>query len=307
MADTLQELQQKISLKSGLESKFRELENQRITYDRNVLSLQVALRKEQEDVEKLEGRSLANYFYQVIGKLDEKLDEERKEAYAAQVKLDAAKYELAGIEKDIQKIREQLCDIGIAEAKFVKEMEQKRAALQGTASGAEILELEQNIAVLEARKVEIREAIAAGNKARQIADRILGELDSAEGWNTWDLLGGGGIITHAAKHAHLDDAQDLISALQSQLRRFKTELADIQITVDTQISIDGFLRFADYFFDGLFADLAVGDSIKQSMYSVKETKRKIQRTLDELKELEKGTEAEILTMKQKLEDCVIRS
>jgi len=31
-----------------------------------------------------------------------------------------------------------------------------------------------------------------------------------------------------------------------------------------QVNVDGFLRFADYFFDGLFADWAVLDRINQS-------------------------------------------
>ena len=90
MGDTLFELQQKVAMKPSLEAKLRELQNQRREYDREVVSLRVAFRKEQEDVEKLEGRSLANYFFQVVGKLDEKLDQERREAYAAKVKLDAA-------------------------------------------------------------------------------------------------------------------------------------------------------------------------------------------------------------------------
>ena len=88
MADILYELQQKVAMKPSLEAKLRELQNQRKEYDREVISLRLAFRKEQEDVEKLEGRSLANYFFQVVGKLDEKLDQERREAYAAKVKLD---------------------------------------------------------------------------------------------------------------------------------------------------------------------------------------------------------------------------
>ena len=108
MHDDLFALQQKVAQKPLLESKLYELHTQRRQYDNQVISLRVASRKEQEDVEKLEGRSLANYFYQVIGKLDDKLDQERKEAYAAKVKLDAAERELAGIESDIKGIQEQI-------------------------------------------------------------------------------------------------------------------------------------------------------------------------------------------------------
>ena len=307
MADILAELRQKVAMKPALEVKVRELLEQRRKYDREVISLRVAFRTEQEDVEKLEGRSLANYFFQVIGKLDDKLDQERKEAYAAKVKLDATERELAGIEADIAQIQSQLTQIRIAEAQYKEEVERKRASLKasGTAAADQIIEIEQKIAALEAQKKEIKEAIFAGHSARGTADRILSELESADGWNTWDMFGGGGILTHMAKHSHLDEAQDLVSDLQSKLRRFKTELADIQITANMQVSIDGFLRFADYFFDGLFADWAVGDKINQSMNSVSGTKSQISRTLDKLNEMEKAADRGIASLKQQLDELII--
>ena len=309
MGDTLFELQQKVAMKKALEAKLNELHSQRREYDREVISLRVAFSKEQEDVEKLEGRSLANYFFQVIGKLDDKLDQERQEAYAAKVKLDAAEQELAGIEADIADIQSQLSEIRVAEAQYKEELEKKHAALKasGTAAADQIIEIEQKIAALEAQKREIKEAISAGYSARGTADRIISELEDADGWNTWDLIGGGGIITHMAKHSHLDEAQDLVSELQSKLRRFKTELADIQITANMQVNIDGFLRFADYFFDGLFADWAVGDKISQSMNSVSSTKSQISRTLDKLNEMEKAADRGIESLKQQLDDLIVKA
>ena len=309
MANTLYELHQKVALKPSLEAKLRELQNQRREFDREVISLRVVFRQEQEDVEKLEGRSLANYFFQVVGKLDEKLDQERKEAYAAKVKLDAAERELVGIESDIADIQSQLSEIRIAEAQYQDELKKKRAALKasGTETADQIIDIEKKIAVMEAQKREIKEAISAGYSARGTADRILSELDSADGWNTWDMFGGGGIITHMAKHSHLDSAQDLVSELQSKLRRFKTELADIQITANMQVNVDGFLRFADYFFDGLFADWAVGDRINQSMNSVSGTKSQISRTLDKLSSMEKAADSEISRLKLQLEELVVKA
>ena len=309
MTDILFELQQKIAMKPALEAKLRELQNQRREYDREVISLRVVFRKEQEDVEKLEGRSLANYFFQVVGKLDEKLDQERREAYAAKVKLDAAERELAGIESDIAEIQTQLNEIRVAEVQYKEELEKKRAMLKAssTAAADQIIEIEQKISALEAQKKEIKEAISAGYSARGTADRILSELESADGWNTWDMFGGGGIITHMAKHSHLDEAQDLVSDLQSKLRRYKTELADIQITANMQVNIDGFLRFADYFFDGLFADWAVGDKISQSMNTVSSTKSQISRTLDKLNEMEKAVDRGIANLKQQLDELIVKA
>lgn len=309
MADVLSELQQKIARKPSLEAKLRELQNQRKEFDRGVISLRVTFRQEQEDVEKLEGKSLANYFFQVVGKLDDKLDQERKEAYAAKVKLDAAERELAGIEADVLDLQRQLNEIHVAEVEYQAALERKYATLKasGTETAERIMEMEQKIAAMEAQKREIKEAIYAGYSALRVADRILSELDSADGWNTWDMLGGGGIITHVAKHSHLDSAQDLVSELQGKLRRFKTELADIQIAANMQVNIDGFLRFADYFFDGLFADWAVGDRISQSRSSVSETRYKISHTLDRLSNMEQAADSEITKLKLQLDDLVVKA
>lgn len=309
MSDTLQQLQQKVTGKKQLEAKLNELHNQKMQYDREVISLRVAFRQEQEDVEKLEGRSLANYFFQVIGKLDDKLDQERQESYAAKVKLDAAERELAGIEADITDIQSQLSEIRIAEAQYKEELEKKRAALKdsGSQTADQIIEVEERIAALEAQKREIKEAISAGYSARGTADRILSELNDADGWNTWDLIGGGGLITHMAKHSHLDSAQDLVSELQSKLRRFKTELADIRISANMQVNIDGFLRFADYFFDGLFADWAVGDKISQSKSSVQGTVNQINEMLGKLSNMESAADREIVNLKAQLEALIVEA
>ena len=309
MHDDLFSLQQKVAQKPLLESKLYELHTQRRQYDNQVISLRVASRKEQEDVEKLEGRSLANYFYKVIGKLDDKLDQERKEAYAAKVKLDAAERELAGIESDIKEMQEQITDVLVAETRYKDALELKRRQLKdsGTQVADRILSMEERIAALQAQKQEIKEAISAGYSARSTADRILSELEDADGWNTWDMFGGGGIITHMAKHSHLDEAQDLVSDLQSKLRRFKTELADIQITANMQVNVDGFLRFADYFFDGLFADWAVGDKINQSMNSVSSTKSQISRTLDKLNSMEQAADRGIASLKQQLDELIVKA
>ena len=308
MTPTLKELQQMIASKPSLEAKLRELERQRAEYDRRVVSLRVAFREEQADVEKLEGRSLANYFFQVVGKLDDKLTKERQEAYAARVKLDAAERELAAIDGDIQDLYSRLSDARRAQEQYDAAILQKHIDVRdsNTTEGERLREMDAALASLEAYRKEIREAINAGSSAQATADRILGELESADNWNTWDMFGGGGMITHMAKHSHLDQAQDLTEELQQKLRRFKTELADIQITADSQVNIDGFLRFADYFFDGLFVDWSVGNRIKQSRTSISDTRKQITRTLDQLNAMEQETLRQLERIQKEQTDLLVR-
>ena len=111
---------------------------------------------------------------------------------------------------------------------------------------------------------------------------ILDELGDAEGWATFDLFGGG-LISDLAKHGHLDSAQHNVALLQSQLRRFRTELADVGgADSGMQVSIDGFMRFADYFFDGFFVDWMVLDRIQQSTEQVQSAYARIHSVLEGL-------------------------
>ena len=46
---------------------------------------------------------------------------------------------------------------------------------------------------------------------------------------------GGGLMADLAKYEELDDAQEQIEQLQVELRRFKTELSDVEITADFRL------------------------------------------------------------------------
>ena len=284
--EMLRQLQERVARKKQLDAMISELYGQRSMLSQRVQELDTVCSKENLDVERLEGRSLAAFFYHVIGKKDEKLDEERREAYAARVKYDAAVRELRGVETDLQRCETERSRLEGCEQQYQSVMQDKAQAVKdsGGAAAEALLHLEERVAFLTSQERELQEAIAAGNSALKTAKQILSSLDSAGGWSTWDMLGGG-VIADLAKHSHLDEAQGNIEFLQSQLRRFKTELADVTIHMDAQVSVEGFLRFADYFFDGIFADWAVMNRINQSQEQVQATCYQIQTVLQQLDQM----------------------
>ena len=303
--EQLQDLQKQIARKRQLESKVSELRTQHSTLSTHVWELNSIRLQEQADVDKLEGRSLAAFFYHVIGKMDEQLTKERKEAYAARVKYDAAVRELAAVEGDLTRYETELSSLRNCEQQYRSVLKEKAEAVKaaGGSTAEEILNLEEHLSFLKSQNRELREAISAGNSALNTADHVLSSLDSAEGWGTWDLFGGG-LISDLAKHSHLDEAQGNIEHLQSQLRRFKTELADVKINADMQVNVDGFLRFADYFFDGLFADWAVLDQIGRSKEQVSSTRYQIENVLARLHSMQHTVEQEQTQTESKLNTLV---
>ena len=305
--DQLHLLQEKIWKKRELTAKRTELRAQQEDLGNRIRELKKALSAEQADVDRLERTSLSSIFYTLIGKKEEMLDKERMEAYAAEVKYDSAVQQLDLIRNDLYRIDSRLYEIADCEEQYAALLQQKSAALKASASAdaVRISQLESELAKQQQQKRELKEAISAGLRALAIADSILSSLDSAEGWGTWDLVGGG-MLSDLAKHSHLDEAQAKVQQLQNELYNFKTELADVAVQADMQLNIDGFLRFADYFFDGLFADWAVLDKINQSQSNMQHTRNQIEDVLSKLRDMDTTTDRTI-TRLQAERDSVIAS
>ena len=290
LRDQLHELQEKIAAQPGLEAKLRELRDQRDVLESRISDLRETMKKEQADVARLEHGNLSAIFYTMVGRKTDRMDRERMEVYAARVKYEAALQELSHVEHDIEEIQSRLGEIAAWGVRYEALRNEKAAAIRksGSADAAELLKTEEQIAVAAAEHRKIVEAIQAGTRALGTVRSILSSLDSAQGWGTWDLLGGG-LLSDLAKHSHLDDAQEKVQRLQEELRCFKTELADVRITAERKVSVDGFLRFADFFFDGLFADWAVMDQVSRSRDRVRRTESEIESVLSRLHSLEEDS------------------
>ena len=304
--EELRTLREQMERKRQLKAMLKDLQAQRWELSARVSELEKVKLEEQADVDRLEGHSLAAFFYGVIGKMDEKLTQERQEAYAARVKYDAAVRELSAVEEDLERKETEYRRLEGCEERYAQVLREKREVLKaaGGETAEAILALEERLAALRSQQKELSEAVSAGQCALVTANEILNSLDSAHGWATWDMLGGG-LVADLAKHSHLDSAQAAVEQLQVELRRFKTELADVTIYADLQVSVDGFLRFADYFFDGLFVDWAVMDRISQSQTAVEETRWQITGVLDRLNAMSAAAERERAENQERL-DALVR-
>ena len=91
----LKELQRRAARRAQVQAQLRELETQRSALEARVEELAVVLHDERADVERLEAGGLTAFFYSLLGKGEEKLDKERREAAAAALKYESAARELA--------------------------------------------------------------------------------------------------------------------------------------------------------------------------------------------------------------------
>ena len=165
----LKELQRRAARRAQIQAQLRELETQRSALEARVEELAVVLHDERADVVRLETGGLTAFFYSLLGKGEEKLDKERREAAAAALKYESAARELAEAEDDIERLRAELGELEGAHEEYERALQSRAEELRrsGGQAGRVLLRIESEIAAEESRQKELVEAIAAGILARQ--------------------------------------------------------------------------------------------------------------------------------------------
>ena len=238
---------------------------------------------EQKDVEDLGRLSFASIAAKLSGRGEERLEREEAEACAARMKYDAAERQLAEIQQEIAGCEAELRADQGCEARFQQVLEEKREALKlGNSAAAErIIALEERMAELQSRLRELEEARSAGEDVRRRLDQVLASLGSAENWGTWDVIGGG-LLTDMMKYSRLDEAQHSMEQMQSALRRYRRELADVAALHIGDFRPDGFTWTLDVLFDNIFFDWSVLEQISNSRDRVEDLRRQVGRTQGQL-------------------------
>lgn len=304
----LNTLRQQMAQKQRLTHVLEELQHQEARLIQQIEPLKKAMATEQAQVDTLERKSLSSVFYQMIGKLEEKLDKERAEAYAARIKYDTAFQSLQAVTQDLQRCQASLAALDGCEDTYAAVLAEKLALLKdaGIPETAQVRNLEESLTAIAARQTELQEAIAAGNEALRCAEAVISSLDSADSWATFDLFGGG-LFADIAKHEHLDTAQEQVNTLEEQLLHFKSELADVSLDISIHVSMGDFMKFADFFFDGLFADISASEHITNALGEAEAARDQIEEVLDKLDTMQEDASTQHAAINQQLEDLVVRA
>lgn len=292
--DQLNALREQLAARDHLNAVYQEKKEQRRNLELQVSQLQQRCDREESDVTKLQGRSLAAFFYQLTGSIDDRLQKERREAAEARVRLDMALRELHAVGADLEELQRQLAELEGCEARYEALKREKMHAIRkrGGSAAAELTRLETGHAALLRQKREVSEALSAALTAQLRARSVLNELDEAEGLGMWDVMGGG-MLVDMAKHSALDAAQLQLEELQISLRRLRAELHDVQIQEDLRVNVEGFSRFADYFFDNLFSDWSVMDRIGRSRDAVYSLSGQVDSLVSRLRQMESSLNREL--------------
>lgn len=301
MRDELSLLEAQLTYKKRLEAMATELKEQRAVLQQKVAMLEQKMISEKKDVERLEGNSLAAFYFHAFGRKNEKLEGERREYYAARVKYDAAVRELKAVELDLECTEEDLQDLSDCEERYVRAMEEKRLAIEasGTEQSREVVEKAQDLNFMKGQELELEEAIAAGTAALRMASDVVTSLKHVEGLGLIDKLAVG-FLMDMAKQEVFDDAQKNVEQLQIQLQRFSKELADVKYRANMTVGVGRLLKFTDSYFENLLTAETPTERLKESVKQVDETRdlllgmlRQLQTRLEEVRHRQVTMEAEL--------------
>lgn len=305
----LEELKQGIYRCNNIDTMLKSLSEQLSEQERKKIDLELELKKENLDVEKLSKMSISTIFYTILGSKEKQIEKERQEVLAAQLKLDDINRQISETKKHISKLRSERMEVARSEQRYNELFKKKYDILfqNDSQNASKIIDLEDKIEAYKANLKEIEEAITAGNRVLHSLDKVYKSLSSADSWGMWDMLGGGGLITDMIKHGHIDDAKDMASEVQILLNRFRTELTDVKVSSSITIEVDGFVKFADFFFDGLISDWVVLSRIRDSKESVKKVRREVNNVINKLSIMKNNDKLKLSNLEKELAEIIVNT
>lgn len=269
--------------------------------------LKAALAKEERDVERLESGSLWALLSSLLADRAERLDRERQEAAEALVRFEEARQHAEQLRQDLEAAEAEAASLAGAEATYrdlLAEKERRLRSEQGLAA-ERLLAMDREEAGARRRAREIAEARSAGQTAQGGLDRVSDLLRSAEGWGTWDMLGGG-LLSTMIKHSRVDDARTELMKVRHSLDVFRRELSDVGGDIDLpSVDLDGFTRFADYFWDNFFVDWIVQSRIGEALRAVQDAQRQVEHLLRWLADQERAVQAGLEQIQRRREQLLM--
>ena len=280
----LERNRQKMERLRKLDVSQAELERQIANRQRAEQEARAVLEREEGDMRELERISLVAFLAKLQGSLEDRKAEERREAAMAKARYDAARWDLEDLQRHLRDVHQEQERLKAVPAAYQALLDEKETLLQrqGGASSQRLGQLAQEQERTAGELKEIQEAVQAGLTAQRALGELQNDLNGAENWGVWDLMGGG-IMATFAKHGCLDDAQDAAYEARRAVSLFRVELADVSSGRVPDVELGKFAAFADYLFDGLFADLFVQNQIQEARRQVDDVAQRVEQLIASLR------------------------
>lgn len=294
----LSEVKEKIRENQRLSLRLKELKKELENERKKQIDLKHVLDKEYKDVKKLESLSIGGLIYTLIGQKEEKIEKEKEEYILAKVRYDEESTVVSSLEIDIKQIEDRLKSFEGLEERYdsIIKKKEENILINQPENRIKLKKIEEKILDCKADIKELKEAIYAGYSLLEVIRKLVNSLESAANWGTLDMIGGG-MLSTAIKHSHIDEAKSHSYEVKEYMKRFQRELKDVDRELNLDVSIGSFATFADYFFDGFFVDWYVQSSIREALNNAVSLTRSVESIVNRLGEEKVNSEEKITQLK----------
>lgn len=307
----LQEMRNRLAMLPVLKRRSDKLRSQVKEAEDEEKALLAKYREESMDVERLKAESLSVYILKTIGRYEGKLDKETEQMLAAKMEYDKAVEKLRELKRQRGETEDRLAALTQESRIYEEELEKREDYVRNNmASQASVKyrEFEKEQDLLSRELAETEEALTAAERVVSTADTALGHLDSADGWATYDVWFNSGILGHIAKYDHIDNAEEAVYRLKSQLESLRSELEDINISEIVDFTgIDPTTRAVDFWFDNIFTDLSVRSRIREDGENLRMLRGRINGLISRLENKKSSIKSRIGAIESKKKELIIET
>ena len=300
----LTELRDRVLMLPELEKRMRAMINEIRKAEDDVSKLLRKYEQESRDVESLQSNSFSSFLLKLVGKHDDKLERKQYEEIDAKIEYDRAVVHLESLVEEKEELAVDISALKEEAKAFSSELDSRRARLSGKQSepnGIRYAELENERKAIISQITSLETALKIARRAKSTAQRVSDSLRSAQRWATYRTFSKGGLISHAAKYSHIDEAEKNFNTLSHDLRELKSVLGNTENLTE----ISSGQRSVDFWFSNIFTSISVRQKIVDNAEQVNRLIIDINRAESALNSRLKGKQNELAKNKQQEEELLI--
>ena len=266
------------------------------------------LNKELRDIEKLERLSTKAIFYKVLGSKEKQLEKERQEYLELSLKeedlsnsIDLLEYELNILEAKIS----SRTDLNNRLKKLKNEREEEIIKTD-PALRMELLALSNNLEETYRFKIEVQEALEAGQLCHNLMQQIVSLLGRVKNWGQWPTHQANQHGRRRMRRDAIDRARNLAYQVKHHLNIFQNELKDIGKEITFRINPQELTEFSDFFFGNLITDWIMQQQLTRASQSANLLYRHLNNCALELLAMKEASEKKITNFNNRKDEILIR-
>ncbi|MEU5153114.1 hypothetical protein [Glycomyces sp. NPDC021274] len=315
MPEAIERLNQELAEARELLHRKRHHEQVLARTEQQVASAEAALRLaeeraavEQKDVDELERVSFKALWATILNSREERLDVERAEAAAAQIRVEQERARVRWLVQDRASLETAGAEFATAEERYRELLADKERAVLtlGLPAGGELEEIADQTADLRAERRELNEACNAGRQALERVNEIRRLLSSAGSASGWDLLGGGELVSQY-KYDKLDSAGRAVAYAQHALDAFSRELTDVGVEQRHRAPAIPNNWLTDVLFDNILTDAVRNGQIRDATHQFSAIRDSVQSTIRYLRERDAEAERRLVHLQTRREALLVEN